>query len=95
MKIDQEQLKKIAHLSRLELDEKDVPSLLADMNAVVEWVEQLKQVNTEGVEPLTSMTHEVNALREDIVTSPIAHDEALSKSPGKDQDFFLVPRVLE
>lgn len=95
MKIDQEQLRKIAHLSRLELDDKDVPSLLADMNAVVEWVEQLKQVNTDGVEPLTSMTQEVNSLRDDQVMPPLSHDEALSKAPSKDQHFFRVPRVLE
>ena len=95
MKIDQELLKKIAHLSRLELDDKKVPALLADMNAVVDWVEQLKEVNTDGVEPLTSMTQEINSLRNDEVTPPLAHDEALSKAPAKDKDFFKVPRVME
>jgi aspartyl-tRNA(Asn)/glutamyl-tRNA(Gln) amidotransferase subunit C len=95
MKIDHELLKKIAHLSRLELNEKNVPSLLADMNAVVDWVEQLQEVNTEGVEPLTSMTQEINSLRNDEVTPPLGHDEALSKAPDADKDFFRVPRVME
>lgn len=95
MKIDPGHLKRIAHLSRLEVDEKDIPQLLADMNEVLQWVEQLKHVPTDGVEPLTSMAHEVNNLREDFVGTPLDKSEALAAAPDKDADYFRVPRVLD
>ena len=63
MKINRELLDKIAHLSRLEFDEKDAEKMMQDMTEIVEWVEKLKEVDTEGVEPLTTMSHEINALR--------------------------------
>ena len=95
MEINQELLDKIAHLARLEFDEKDSAKMLKDLNEIVNWVEKLKEVNTEGVEPLTSMSHEVNSLRQDIAEVPLAHDRALSQAPKKDADYFRVPRVKE
>ena len=95
MKIDRPLLDKIAHLSRLEFDEKDAEKMIADMSAIVSWVEKLKEVNTTGVEPLTTMSHEINALREDEVKTHLAHDKALASAPQKDADYFRVPKVLE
>ena len=95
MKIDRPLLDKIAHLSRLEFDEKDAGKMMADMTAIVTWVEKLNEVNTEGVEPLTTMSHEINALREDEVKSHLTHDQALVNAPEKDADYFRVPKVLE
>jgi len=95
MKIDKETLSKIAHLARLEIDEKDTPKMLEDMNKIVSFVEKLKEVNTDGIEPLTTMSHEVNALREDIVENQLAREEVLKNAPKKDSDFFRVPKVLE
>ena len=94
MKIDRTLLDKIAHLARLEFDEKDAEKMMADMTAIVEWVEQLNEVNTEGVEPLTTMSHEVNAMREDDVKEHLSHDRALKNAPKKDKDFFRVPKFL-
>lgn len=95
MKINRELLDKIAHLSRLEFDEKDADKMIRDMTEIVEWVEKLKEVDTEGVEPLTTMSHEVNALREDEVQDHLSHDRALLHAPKKDADYFRVPKVLE
>lgn len=95
MKIDRAVLDKIAHLSRLEFDEKDADKMMADMTAIVSWVEQLNEVDTEGVEPLTTMSHEINALRADEVAPHLAHDKALLNAPQKDADYFRVPKVLE
>ena len=95
MKIDRTLLDKIAHLARLEFDEKDAEKMMADMTAIVEWVEQLNEVNTEGVEPLTTMSHEVNAMREDDVKEHLSHDRALKNAPKKDADYFRVPKVIE
>jgi aspartyl-tRNA(Asn)/glutamyl-tRNA(Gln) amidotransferase subunit C len=95
MKIDRALLDKIAHLSRLEFDEKDAEKMMKDMTAIVDWVEKLKEVNTEGVEPLTTMSHEINVLREDEVKPHMSHEEALRNAPKKDADYFRVPKVLE
>jgi len=95
MKVNRELLDKIAHLSRLEFKEKDAEKMMQDMTEIVEWVEKLKEVNTDGVEPLTTMSHEVNALREDEVKDHLSHDRALFQAPEKDADYFRVPKVLE
>ncbi len=95
MKIDRALLDKIAHLSRLDFDEKDAEKMMKDMTAIVDWVEKLKEVDTEGVEPLTTMSFEINVLREDVVKEHMPHDEALKNAPKKDDQFFRVPKVLE
>lgn len=95
MKINRDVLDKIAHLARLEFDEKDAEKMMKDMTAIVNWVEKLNEVDTEGVEPLTTMSHEVNSLREDEVKPHLDHEEALKNAPKKDSDYFRVPKVLE
>ncbi len=95
MNIDKETVTKIAHLARLEFDEKDADKMLQDMTAMVNFVEKLNEVDTTGVEPLTTMSHEVNALREDEVKNHLDHDLALKNAPSKDADYFRVPKVLE
>lgn len=95
MKIDRNTLTKIAHLARLEIDEKDIPKMMEDMSKIVSFVEKLDEVDTEGVEPLTTMSHEINVLRNDIVKNQLTKEEALKNAPKKDVDFFRVPKVLE
>lgn len=95
MKIDRAQLEKIAHLARLELDEQDAEKMMQDMSAIVTFVEKLNEVNTDGVEPLTTMSHEINSLREDEVMPHLSHEGALQHAPKKDADYFRVPKVLE
>ena len=95
MKIDRPLLDKIAHLARLEFDEKDAEKIMRDLSEIVDWVEKLNEVNTDGVEPLTSMSHEVNAFREDETKDQLDHDRALRNAPRKDDDYFRVPKVLE
>lgn len=95
MKIDRSLLEKIAHLSRLEIDEKDVDKMLADMTAIVDWVEKLNEVDTEGIQPLTTMSHEVNVVRSDEVKDHLDHEKALSQAPKKDENYFRVPKVIE
>lgn len=95
MKITRELLDKIAHLARLEFDEKDAEKMMKDMTDIVDWVEKLKEVDTEGVEPLTTMSHEINALRDDEVKEHMSHESALKNAPKKDDEYFRVPKVLE
>lgn len=95
MKIDKETLNKIAHLARLEFDEKDADKMLQDMTNMVSFVEKLNEVDTTGVEPLTTMSHEINALREDEVKHHLEHNLALKNAPKKDDNYFRVPKVIE
>ena len=95
MKITRELLDKIAHLARLELNEKDAEKMMHDMSAIVDWMEKLNEVNTDGIEPLTSMSHEVNVLREDQVKNQLDHESVLKNAPQKDLDYFHVPKVLD
>lgn len=95
MKIDRELLDRIAHLARLEFDEEDAESMMQDITGIVEWVEKLKEVDTEGIEPLTTMSHEINALREDVVGEHLSRDRALRHAPKKDDQYFRVPKVIE
>lgn len=95
MKLDAETLAKIAHLSRLDIDEKETDKMLRDMSNMLTFVEKLNEVNTDGIEPLTTMSHEVNALREDVVKQDLSHKEVLQNAPKKDAEFFRVPKVLE
>jgi aspartyl-tRNA(Asn)/glutamyl-tRNA(Gln) amidotransferase subunit C len=95
MKLDVETLQKIAHLSRLEINEKDTDQMLRDMSNMLTFVEKLNEVNTDGVAPLTTMSHEINVFRDDVAKVDLTHDEVLSNAPKKDEDYFRVPKVLE
>ena len=79
----------------LEFDEKDAEKVMQDMTTIVEWVEKLNEVDTEGVEPLTSMSHELNAFREDKAKTTLRHEDVLKNAPQHDGTFFRVPKVLE
>lgn len=94
MKVDKETIRKIAHLSRLEFEEKAEESILQDFNKILDWMDKLNEVNTDHVEPLIHMSEEVNVLREDVVNNSLKHEEALSVAPKKDSDYFRVPKFL-
>ena len=95
MKVDKETLKKVAHLARLEIKPEEEDQLLEDMSEILTWVEKLREVDTEGVEPLTHMTQEVNILRADRAEHSIEREEALKNAPAQDGKFFTVPKVLK
>ena len=95
MKIDNTTLQNIAHLARLEFKEDDAQSMMEDMSRIISWVEQLEEVNTDNVAPLTTMSQEVNALREDVNKPHLDHEKALKNAPKKDSNYFRVPKVLE
>jgi len=95
MNITRELLDKIAHLARLEIQEEEAEKLMTDMNAIIAWIDKLKEVNTDGVEPLTSMSHELNAFREDVVQQELTREDALKNAPHHDGQHFRVPKVIE
>ncbi|MCH7402078.1 Asp-tRNA(Asn)/Glu-tRNA(Gln) amidotransferase subunit GatC [Belliella kenyensis] len=95
MKIDTNTLKKIAHLARLEFDQASAEKMTQDMSQILDWVEQLNEIDTDKVEPITTMSSEINVLREDKVGEHLAHESGLKNAPQRDSDYFRVPKVLE
>ena len=95
MKIDRDTLKRIAHLARLDFDEKSEEDMIQSMNEILSWVEKLNELDTEGIEPITTMSFEKNALRNDEKVEHIDHERALYNAPKKDEDYFRVPKVLD
>jgi aspartyl-tRNA(Asn)/glutamyl-tRNA(Gln) amidotransferase subunit C len=95
MKIDQESLKKIAHLAKLEIKPEEEAALLSSMDSVLSWMEKLNIIDTDGVEPLTHIMDESNIWREDISVNTLPRAEALENAPSKTQTYFKVPKVIE
>ena len=95
MKIDKESLKKIAHLARLQIKPEEETTLLSSMDSVLSWMEQLNEIDTEGVEPLTHILDEANIWRQDISNNTLSREEALSNAPSKNDIYIMVPKVIE
>jgi len=94
MRISKEEVEKLAHLSRLQLDENAIDKMQGDMNKMLNFVDKINELDLEGVEPLAYMSDEVNILRADKIEQNISHDEALKNAPDKDTDYFRVPKVM-
>ena len=95
MKIDKESLKKIAHLARLEIKPEEETTLLSSMDSVLSWMEQLNEIDTEGVEPLTHIMDEANNWRQDVSSNTLSRSEALANAPSKSDTYIMVPKVIE
>lgn len=95
MKIDKTLLQKIAQLAQLEIDAQHEAALSEDLTRILSWIEKLKELDTEGICPLVAMTPERNVLEDDIPQAPLAHEEAMKEAPGRNANYFSVPRVKE
>lgn len=94
MKLDESTVDRIAYLSKLEFNEDEKKAILNDMNQMLSFVERLKEVNTENVEPLIHMSDDVNVLRADDAIATTSQNEALKNAPSKDSTYFKIPKVL-
>jgi aspartyl-tRNA(Asn)/glutamyl-tRNA(Gln) amidotransferase subunit C len=94
MKITKEEIQKLAHLSRLELDTASEDQMVSDMNKILGFVEKIQELDLEGIAPLEFVNDEINVLRTDTVTQTITHEDALKNAPQKDSDYFKVPKVM-
>ncbi|MDC3022397.1 Asp-tRNA(Asn)/Glu-tRNA(Gln) amidotransferase subunit GatC [Pelagibacteraceae bacterium] len=95
MKIDKNTINKIARLSRIKLDDKESEDYIKDLNSILDWVEQLNEVNTENVEPLSNISSSILPKREDISKDTNTSEEILENAPDKLEGFFAVPKVVE
>ena len=95
MSVDAQTVRRIAHLARIAVADDEVERLQGEINAVLAFVEQLNEVNIEGVEPMTSVTPMKMKQREDVVTDGEIADDIVKNAPATDDHFFLVPKVVE
>ena len=95
MIIDKQTIDKVAHLARIEIGDKDVDNLIADMNKILTFMEQLNALDTRGVEPLIYMNADENVWREDTVSQQISVEEGLKNAGKRNDRFFLVPKIIE
>jgi aspartyl-tRNA(Asn)/glutamyl-tRNA(Gln) amidotransferase subunit C len=95
MSLTIDQVKKIARLSRIKMDDAEISKHCDQLNKIFGWIQQLSEVNTDAVEPLLSVNEQSLALREDLVTEP-DNQEALAKlAPNGKYGYFVVPKVIE
>jgi aspartyl-tRNA(Asn)/glutamyl-tRNA(Gln) amidotransferase subunit C len=95
MSIDAATVRRIAHLARVAVAEDEVEHLRGEINAILAFVEQLSEVDIEGVEPMTSVTPMQMKKRDDVVTDGGDAETVLRNAPAREGNFFLVPKVVE
>ena len=95
MSVDTEQVRHIAKLARIAMSDAEVEAMVPELNNILGWVEQLAEVNTDGVEPLTAVIDQKLRLREDAVNDGDCRDAVLANAPGAEHGFFAVPKVIE
>ena len=95
MSIDTDTARRVAHLARIRVDEDDLPALAGELSNILTFMEQLNEVDVEGVEPMTSVTPMRLKRRADVVTDGNMQDKILSNAPDAREGFFAVPKVVE
>jgi len=95
MSIDKEKIKHTAKLARISLDEKKIDNLSKDLSNIFKFIEKLNKANTENVKPLSSILDHSLRFREDKVNDGNMRDKILENAPNKNEDFFIVPKVIE
>ena len=95
MSIDTETARRVAKLARIRVEEQDLPALANEFNTILGFIEQLNEVDIEGVDPMTSVTPMGLKRREDVVTDGGMQDKVLSNAPDAREGFFAVPKVVE
>ena len=95
MSVDAATVRRIAHLARIAVAESEVPHLQGELNAMLAFVEQLSEVNVDGIEPMTSVTPMAMKKRHDAVTDGNDAEAVLKNAPQSEDNFFLVPKVVE
>jgi aspartyl-tRNA(Asn)/glutamyl-tRNA(Gln) amidotransferase subunit C len=95
MKISTEDVQKLAHLSRLQLNDTETEAMKEDLTKILDFVAAIEAMDLEGVEPLVYMTERENVLRPDEPKTIMTHAQAMENAPDADSDYYRVPRVVE
>jgi len=95
MSVSHEQVRHIAKLARIGMSDAEIGALVPELNNILGWVEQLGEVNTDGVEPMTAVIEQKLRLRDDVVNDGNIRDAVLANAPEAQHGFFAVPKVIE
>ena len=95
MSVDADTVRRIAHLARIAVPESEIEHLQGELNAMLAFVEQLQEVDVAGVEPMTSVTPMAMKKRADVVTDGGIAGDIVKNAPASEENFFLVPKVVE
>src|SRR3954467_12284901 len=95
MSVSHDQVRHIARLARIAMSDEEIERLVPELNAIIGWVEQLGEVDTDGVEPLTAVIEQKLRLRDDVVNDGNIRDDVLANAPAAQHGFFAVPKVIE
>jgi aspartyl-tRNA(Asn)/glutamyl-tRNA(Gln) amidotransferase subunit C len=95
MSVSPEQVRHIAKLARIAMSDEELERLVPELNNILGWVEQLGEVDTDGVEPLTAVIELKQRLRDDVVDDGNIRDKVLANAPDAQHGFFAVPKVIE
>jgi aspartyl-tRNA(Asn)/glutamyl-tRNA(Gln) amidotransferase subunit C len=95
MAIDAATVRRVAHLARIKTPEDRLEPLARELNGILAWIEQLNEVDVDGVEPMTSNVHQPLRLRDDVVTDGNKVADVLGNAPRSADGFFVVPKVVE
>ena len=95
MSVSSQQVRHIAKLARIGMSDAEIEALVPELNNILGWVEQLGEVDTDGVEPLTAVIDQKLRLRDDVVNDGNIRDEVLANAPEAQHGFFAVPKVIE
>ena len=95
MSVNEQQVRHVARLARLALGDDEIAKMVPELNNILNWVEQLAEVDTDGVEPLTAVIENHLRLRDDVVNDGNVRDDILKNAPDAQHGFFAVPKVIE
>ncbi|HAE28726.1 MULTISPECIES: Asp-tRNA(Asn)/Glu-tRNA(Gln) amidotransferase subunit GatC [Hyphomonas] len=95
MSVTKDDVRKVARLSRIAVDEAHLEELAGELNGILGWIDQLNEVDISGVEPMTSVVETKLPMREDVVTDGNIPDQVLANAPRTEDGFFVVPKSVE
>ena len=95
MSVNADTVRHVAKLARIAMSDAEIDALVPELNQILGWVDQLAEVNTDGVEPLTAVIEQKLRLRDDVVTDGGVRDKVLLNAPDAQHGFFAVPKVIE
>ncbi len=94
MKMDKNKVQELAHLARLEFNDDELADISKDLEKIIKFCDQLKALDTQGIDPLIYLSDEINVLREDQISEGLKKEDALKNAPASDSDYFKVPKVI-
>jgi aspartyl-tRNA(Asn)/glutamyl-tRNA(Gln) amidotransferase subunit C len=95
MSVDRDTVKRVAHLARIAVSDEEAEGLKSDLNAILGFVEQLNEVDVGGVEPMTAVVAMDMKKRADVVTEKDQAEKIVANAPAREENFFVVPKVVE